>query len=111
MDDAIRLWEQLAEKLIFIIGDDGFDSLYARTLYLNQATFPWLVASSPPPQADSRFAELKGNLEGQTPAQVSEANNLLLIKFTDILASLIGEQITTHLLLRSWGVDLSNKIY
>lgn len=108
-DDAIRSWERLATQIISILGVDGFDSLYTRSFYLNQAAFPWLAANPSPPQADFRFAELKRTLEGQTPAQASEANCLLLIIFTDILASLIGEQITTHLLRLSWDVDISKK--
>ncbi|MEO6824975.1 MAG: hypothetical protein ABI167_09700 [Nitrosospira sp.] len=108
-DDAISLWEQLAEKLIFSIGEDGFDALFARTLYLNQATFPWLAASPAPRYTDLRFAELKENLAAQAPEKAGEANSRLLITFTDILASLIGEQMTTHLLRWSWDVDPSNK--
>ncbi len=44
-------------------------------------------------------------LEVQTPTQISEANSLLLITFTDILASLIGEQLTTTILRSAWGND------
>lgn len=43
------------------------------------------------------------SLEGQAPAQASEANSLLMITFTDILASLIGEQLTTSILRLAWG--------
>jgi len=49
------------------------------------------------------------SLEGQTPAQVSDANSLLLITFTDILAALIGEQLTTRILRSAWGIDISGK--
>jgi hypothetical protein len=45
------------------------------------------------------------SLEGQTPAQASEANRLLLITFTDILAALIGEQLTTSILRLAWGSE------
>lgn len=110
VDDAIRLWERLGVELILIIGEDGFDALFARALYLNSAAFPWRVADLPSSQADSRFAELKRNLKEQTPAQASETNSLLLVTFTNILASLIGEQLTTHILRLAWGVDFSNKI-
>ena len=48
-------------------------------------------------------------LERQTPAQASEANRLLLITFTDILASLIGEQLTTSILRLAWANDASDK--
>ena len=108
-DAAIRLWEQMAVQIISIVGEDGFDSLYARSIFLNQSTFPWLAAH-PLPKAGYRFAELKESLEGQAPAQASEANSLLLITFTDILASLIGEPLTTRILQLAWGDDISTRI-
>jgi len=103
VDIAIDLWEQLAKEIISIIGESGFYSLYARSIYLTQSTFPWLAANSHLPQTHHRFAELKMSFEVQTPTQISEANSLLLITFTDILASLIGEQLTTTILRSAWG--------
>ena len=47
-------------------------------------------------------------LERQTPEHASEANLLLLITFTDILASLIGERLTTRILRLAWGYDAAN---
>jgi len=99
-DAAINLWEQMATQIIFIVGEGGFNSIYARSVFLTQSTFPWLAADSLSPQTDHRFAELKISLEGQTPEQINAGNSLLLITFTDILASLIGEQLTS-LILRS----------
>jgi hypothetical protein len=58
---------------------------------------------------DYRFAELKMCMAGQTPAQAGAANRLLLITFTDILASLIGEHLTTSIMRSAWGDDASNK--
>lgn len=107
-DAAIYAWERLATQIISIVGEDGFNSLYARSLFLSQSKFPWLAASQFPPQIDHRFAGLKASLEGQAPAQASEANRLLLITFTDILASLIGEQLTTRILSLAWDTDISN---
>lgn len=108
-DAAISLWEQMATQIIAIVGEGGFNSLYARSVFLTQSTFPWLTASSMLPLADQRFAELKMSLEGQTPAQASAANSLLLITFTDILAALIGEQLTTSILRSAWGNDASDR--
>ena len=105
---AINLWEQMAAQIISILGEDGFISLYTRSIFLSQARFPWLAPSPMMPQIDRQFAGLKTSLEGQTPAQVSEANSLLLITFTDILASLIGEQLITRILRLAWGSDTSN---
>jgi hypothetical protein len=104
-DAAIDLWEQMATQIISIIGEGGFNSLYARSVFLARSTFPWLAVGALPPQADQRFAGLKTSLETQTPAQAGEANNLLLITFTDILSSIIGEDLTTSILRSAWGSE------
>ena len=106
-DAAINLWEQMATQIISIVGEEGFNSLYARSVFLAQQTFPWLAASSLSQQTDQRFAELKKRLEGQTPSQAREANSLLLLTFTGILAALIGEPLTTRILCSAWGDDAS----
>lgn len=106
-DAAIDLWGQMATQIISIIGEGGFNSLYGRSVFLTRSKFPWLAAGPLPPQADQRFAGLKMSLEGRTPAQAREANSLLLITFTDVLASLIGEQLTTSILRSAWGDDAS----
>jgi hypothetical protein len=108
-DAAIHAWERVATQIISIVGEDGFNSLYARSIFLSQSTFPWLAASPLPPKSNHRFAALKTSLEAQTPAKAIEANSLLLITFTDILASLIGEQLTTRLLCLAWDIDISNQ--
>jgi hypothetical protein len=99
---VIDLWEKMAHQLISIIGDIGFDSLYARSMSLAQLPSPWLSASSRPLQTDRRFAELRVNLDGQTSAQADAANSLLLITFTDILATMIGENLTGNILKLAW---------
>ncbi|HUX30467.1 MAG TPA: hypothetical protein VMV78_07540 [Thiobacillus sp.] len=109
-DAAIDLWERMAAQIISIMGEDGFNSLYARSVFLAQPTFPWLTTSSLPQQTDQRFTELKKGLEGQTPSQAREANSLLLLTFTGILAALIGEPLTTRILGSAWGDDASTSI-
>ena len=105
VDAAIELWEQMATQLIALVGEEGFNSLYARSVFLTRSTFPWLAASSLSLRTDHRFANLKNSLEGQTPAHVVKANRLLLITFTDILASLIGEKLTNNILRMAWGIE------
>jgi len=102
-DAAILLWEQMATQIISIVGENGFNSLYARSLFITHASYPWLAIDSATAQPDHRFAGLKVSFEGQTLAQASEANSLLLLNFTDILASLIGEQLTISILRSAWG--------
>jgi len=106
-DAAIYLWERMAAQIISIVGEDGFNSLYARSVFLAQPTFPWLTASALSQPYDQRFAELKKGFEEQTPSQAREANSLLLLTFTGILAALIGEPLTTRILCAAWGDDAS----
>lgn len=109
-DAAINLWEQMATRIISIVGEGGFSSLYARSIFLSQPAFPWLAAGVLSPQADFRFAELRTSLEAQASGQASAANRLLLITFTDILAALIGEGLTTRILRSAWGNNASDSI-
>ena len=104
-DAAVDLWEQMAAQLILIIGAGGFDSLFARSVFLSQSTYPWLAARSEPPQTEYRFADLEKNLQAQSPALAREANCLLLITFTDILDSMIGESLTIRILNSAWDID------
>jgi hypothetical protein len=107
-DAAVFVWEQMATQIISIVGEGGFNSLYSRSLALTQSTFFWLEFDPHSTQTDHRFAELKMCLERQSPAHANEANLLLLITFTDILASLIGEQLTTSILSLAWDYDAAD---
>lgn len=107
-DASIELWEQMASQIILIVGEGGFNSLYTRSLFLTRSAFPWLPADSPT-QTGQPFAELKISFEGQPPLQASQANSQLLITFTDILASLIGEHLTIRILCSAWGNDALDK--
>jgi hypothetical protein len=98
----------MAAHIIMIVGDGGFNSLYLRALALTQPTYPWLTPTSAPTQATNRFAGLLQCLEGQPPGQAKAANKLLLATFTDILATLIGEDLTIQLLRSAWGVEASD---
>jgi hypothetical protein len=108
-DVAIQLWQPLALQLIAIIGESGFNHLYARSLHLSQAAFPWLPRGDASPSADYRFTDLKVSLEGQSPSEANRASQMLLLTFTNILASLIGEGLTTGILNSAWGDDASDR--
>lgn len=105
LEVTINLWERLASELISIIGEGGFQSLYSRSVHLTNVTFPWLVLRHPLQQTDSRFTGLKMSLEGRDIKEASEASITLLITFIDILAMLIGEQLTTSILCSAWDDD------
>lgn len=102
---AVLVWKQMASEITSIVGEGGFNTLYSRSLVLTQSTYFWLEFDPHLPQTEHRFAELKMCLERQTPEHAREANLLLLTTFTDILASLIGEKLTTSILRLAWGYD------
>ena len=99
----IMLWERMSIEIVALVGEGGFNSLYERCISLTQIAFPWLVVSPSLHKIDHRFAELRLRFEEQSIVQINAANNQLLIKFTDLLASLIGEQITVVILHTAMG--------
>jgi hypothetical protein len=107
-DMAIVLWEQIATKIISIIGERGFKSLYVRCIFLNLSKFSWLATYDPKSEVNNQFTELKVYFEMQTPEQIKEVNNQLLLTLTDILASLIGDSLTTNILCMAWGNETSD---
>lgn len=112
VDAELALWEQMATQIISIMGEGGFNSLYARSLFLTASVYPWLTADSADPTTDQRFAQLRRSLEQQAPEQARAANRRLLTQFADILASLIGEQLTARILRAAWrndGSDMTDK--
>lgn len=108
-DAAIDLWRKLAAQVIMIVGETGFNSLYERSLFLTQSAFPWIEPNLPSPNTDHGVANLKLCFEKQARLQASGANRMLLINFTDILASLIGEQLTSSILRSAWREDASDR--
>lgn len=102
---SVLLWERLSAELISIIGEEGFQSLYARSANLNSVTYPWLLLDHAAQSSGSRFAGLQISLESRSLAEASEASKALLITFVDILALLIGDLLTASILRSAWIDD------
>ena len=107
VDTALELWEKLALELVGIIGEGGFSSLYVRSVFLSQARFPWLIDTALPEKANQPLAELRTKFAGRTFEEISAANILLLRTFSDILVTLIGEELTNIILRSAWGNSAS----
>ena len=56
---SVRLWENLATELSSIIGERGFESLFARSLHLASAAYPWLN----PQASGATMLHLKHSME------------------------------------------------
>lgn len=94
---AVRTWDEVAERLAPVIGEQGFRVLYVRSLHLTAANIPWLAPVHAQP-GDSPFADLKMKLGRETPARAQEASRALFATFTRLLVSLIGAALTTRFL-------------
>jgi hypothetical protein len=103
---AFSLVEKVAAAVIKIIGKDGFNALYARSLSLTVPTFPWLAVSVMTLQDDDMLVLLKNSFVAQPPAETRAASNLLLLTFSDILCRLVGDQLTTRILHDAFGGEI-----
>ena len=104
---ARRLCERFAEQLTPLIGDAGVAAICARSLQLAQRNVPGLAPVRASAQGDTPFALLQLSLEQQEPAAATEAAVALLATVGELLASFIGEGLTTRLLREAWPEDFA----
>jgi hypothetical protein len=94
---AMELWQRLCRSLVMIIGDEGFDALFDRSVHLTSAEFPWLKSADLSQGNPSSFDSLRLRLQQQDPEQALQATVLQLATFTAVLVTLIGQPLTTNL--------------
>lgn len=102
---SVQLWQQLATCLVPIVGKDGFQALYDRSLHLAASSYEWLPSAGGHRFAadDTPFGGLVGSLQGKPAQEALDACILLLSTFVDILSLLIGEHLATNLMSVAWG--------
>ncbi len=106
-DATLHLWEQLAPALISIIGEGGFKPLYTRSLRLAVRQHPWMAPDPTKSVIRERFADLQACLQRQDATLARLGSVSLFTIFLDVLASLIGEELTTYLLHSAWRQETS----
>lgn len=99
-----RLLEPLRIELISLISEEGFRSVFERSVFLTCRKFAWLSMEQSLSSALS-VADLKAKLAQQEFAEAREASTALLINISDLMASLIGELLTIDILRSAWGKD------
>jgi hypothetical protein len=100
---AIDLWERLSKVLVAIIGTEGFEALYSRSVHLAAADFPWLKPNANWDSTDSRFYELTSAMHNRPQEEAGQAMVVLFSTFTGVLSTLIGLELTTNILRAAWG--------
>lgn len=103
VNTSIELLELLANGLIGIIGEQGFETLLYRAIHRVNLDYPWMMFDPRTRPADPEFNLLRRCFEGQDLAQASAASTLLFNTFMDILTLLIGEHLTMLILHAALG--------
>jgi len=102
---TIDTWHQMSARLAPVIGINGVNTLFLRSLHLSSATFEWLAITKE--QDDSAdllvSASLLARLADRDTDEAAKASYTLLVTFTELLASMIGESLTKRLLLPVWA--------
>jgi hypothetical protein len=104
---ARRVCERFAEQLTPLIGDAGVAAICARSLHLARRNVRGLAPVRPTAPGEAPFALLQLSLEKQEPAVATEAAVALLATVSELLASFIGEGLTTRLLREAWPDDFA----
>ncbi len=99
------LWQALSAGLVQIIGQEGFNALYDRSLHEASLRCDWLTPELGLATAPSRLAHLKAALASRPEDDARRATVLQLASFTALLSSLIGPHLTDHILRAAWGHD------
>lgn len=112
VDSSIVLLQLLANSLVSIIGEEGFEALLFRSAQRVSRQYPWLQFDPRARPADPEFDLLRRSFAGRAPDDIAAASMQLFTTFIDILASLIGDHLTTLILqsaLGRVGADTNSK--
>lgn len=93
---ARSAYDELAAVLVPIISEAGVDALIARALHLTKRQYPSEETT------EERAEPFDVWLDRQDPALVLGAASAILATFAELLASLIGEPLTTRYLRKAW---------
>ena len=100
---TLSTWHQVAARLAPVIGARGVDVLFSRALHLTSTAFPWLAMAGVHRDNPAPLASFRACLEARETAVAAEASYALMVTFTELLATLIGESLMERLLGSIWA--------
>jgi hypothetical protein len=98
---ATRVYEALLGQVMKLLGETGARALLARSIALTRAEFPWLGEDAHGSR-ESLLSQLGLALAGQAPAVGAAAAAAGLAALIELLATFLGEGLTTRLLEDAW---------
>jgi hypothetical protein len=99
----LNIWQQMVTWLAPVIGVRGVYVLFSRSLHLTNSTFPGLAVNGDHVDNDTLLLSLKERLSDCEKDDAIEASYVLLVTFTELLSTLIGESLTEQLLRPVWA--------
>ena len=107
---AVGAWHALFRKIGPLLGPLSADLLFARSLIVNEAAFPWLPRVAPG-ASRTAFEQFERSLANRAPEEIVAANRALLSTYTTVLAGLIGDGLATRFLGAAFpGVETNTEI-
>lgn len=98
----------LHAELAALIGSQAASALYARSIHLARLSFPWLSQTATVPLS-ARLTSLQSDLSARNTSEARQGGKGLLLTFTDLLVTLIGEPLTNRLLRSAWALPADNE--
>ena len=102
VDAVSRTWQFMAAQLVPVIGERGVGVLLDRAVHLTGKNYPWLAHTAPPQDQADRLVRLQARFASRDAKESAEAGCALLVTFTELLASVIGDSLTERLLASVW---------
>ncbi|PKN42119.1 MAG: hypothetical protein CVU60_07830 [Deltaproteobacteria bacterium HGW-Deltaproteobacteria-18] len=100
-----EIWLQMSARLTPVIGSNGVDAILEQALHLTGVVFPWLASPDEQMDSDSLPECIAELMAGREPVVAVQAGSALLITFTELLVTLIGNSLAKRLLDPVWDVE------
>ena len=94
----LTIWVEIDTVLAPILGERGVALLYKRSIYLTMQSHPWLSHTHEGAETAMHLEALEAAFAQQSNSDAAAAGHTLLLKFHELLASLIGPSLTQRLL-------------
>ncbi|MEJ0037971.1 MAG: hypothetical protein WDO68_18160 [Gammaproteobacteria bacterium] len=104
---AADTWPRVTARLAPVIGARGVEVLFRRALHLTSTAFPWLQLAADHEGGVATLESVTTRLAGQEASSAALASCALLVTFTELLVTLIGESLTERLLGPVWAPPLT----
>jgi hypothetical protein len=102
----ISIWHEVASRLAPVIGGQGVDVLLRHALHVTGKHFPCMAVATNTDRTAELLADLQSRLVTSEATLAMAAGTALLVTFTELLVSLIGESLSERLLAPVWAPQL-----